>query len=364
MAILPRMVSDRRHHRTNLDTEGSCVSCNASTFFSMVGGRLSHPYRKALLLLVTIEVIRLVCFHHIVFPYLDVDKHYVLGFVDAVIGIVHVVGQSFLCLTTAYLLQCQLVQVINIGTSRPGENLVPYLQLIALLSLVGGLGSLCFQRSRLWALVNVAEALSCYPVLHTLRLYISVTVTATEKDSQQRHKQQPNPLLRGPVLTQILAVCEIWYMMMSLLSCLAELVEYNMETATITSTTTTVDTWIVGRPLQLLLLAAGHNQGNGVNDWTRLLLHSIFLNTLDELNHHISPSQEQSSSSSQRSSASANTPTPTTHTTTATASTNLYHEQRSSSKHIQIIDKDYDDDVDVENTTTQGQELLPIRRHV
>mmetsp|Transcript_7006 Transcript_7006/g.19632 ORF Transcript_7006/g.19632 Transcript_7006/m.19632 type:complete len:295 (+) Transcript_7006:97-981(+) len=203
-----------------------------------VGGKLSHPFRKALLHLVAIGLIRLVCFHHILFPYLDLEQqdNQIWNVLDAILGIIHVVGQSFLCLTTAYLLQSQLSNVINIG-GRPGSNLMPYLVVLAILSLGGALGASFYPK--LWSLINLAEAVSCLPVLQTLRLYNTIAVS--------NQHQQAN-LLRGPVLTQLLIIEEIWYFVTSVISFVGE------------ALVQTEDSFL-GRPLQLLLMAVQHNQG-------------------------------------------------------------------------------------------------------
>jgi len=41
-------------------------------------------------------------------------------------------------------------------------------------------------------------------------------------------------------------------------------------------------------PIVVLLAAVEHNQDSGIDDWTRLLIHSIFLNSLDEMQHYTS----------------------------------------------------------------------------
>ena len=256
MALLPRMPSD----------QGNDLS---------VGGKLSNPFRKGLLALVIIGLIRVVCFHHILFPYLDVEKDSFWSVVDSVLGILHTSGQSFLCLTTAYLLQCQLSTFINLG-ARPGANLVPYFFFLASLSLGGALGASLYHPN-LWSLINLAETVSCIPVLQTLRLYTSVTFSQNQSGGLRQS------FLRGPILTQILTIEEMWYLATSFISFIAEAIQ---------SGPVQVDSY-AGLPLQLILTAVRHNQDNGVDDWTRLLMHSIFLNSIDELTHVQQQQQQQ-----------------------------------------------------------------------
>jgi hypothetical protein len=209
---------------------------------------------------------------------------------DGIFGTIHVVGQSFLCLTTAYLLQRQLANYINLEGDAPGRNLVPYLLGVSGLTVAGALGSRVIDPSCL-CLVNLAEALSYYPVLQTLRLYTSVTTRGSSQVG-----------LRGPVLTQMLTVTEYWYLTTSLLSFVAEALD---------ETHGDLPDQAEGHFWQLISIAVRHNQDNGVDDWTRLLLHAVFLNSLDELHHVVPPDFDSSNGAS--------------HTTT-TASSNVSEE--------------------------------------
>ena len=251
VAVLPRMPSD---------TAQGCT----------IGGRLSFPFRRALLLLIGISVVRLLCFHVLV----QVDDNDAndgrggggfLAAMDATLETVHVIGQTFLCLTTAYLLQRQLSNYINIEGGAPGRNLVPFLIAVSCLTIVGSIGANTWHAG--WGcLINLAEAISCWPVLKTLRLYISVTTQGSIQKG----------LLRGPVLVQMLTVAELWYLSTSLTSFLAEAAD---------KTHGEMPTDTHGHFLRLLSIAVRQNQDNGVDDWTRLLLHAVFLNGLDELHH-------------------------------------------------------------------------------
>lgn len=246
VAILPRMPSD----------ESNCT----------VGGKLSYPFRRALLGLTMIGIIRTIGFH------LHHPNSVFLRTLDVALGTLHVVGQSFLCLTTAYILQCQLSNFINIEGGTPGRSLVPALVIVLILAILGAALSEVVHPN-FWCLVNLAEAYSCFPVLKTLRLYASVTTLGGRQHG------------RGPILVQILMVIEYWYLTTSLLSFVGEAaddVHENLDQAE-------------GRPIQILLQAIRHNQDNGVDDWTRLVLHSVFLNSIDELQHFTSSSTSTTS---------------------------------------------------------------------
>jgi len=79
-----------------------------------IGGKLSFPFRRALIWLLELGILRtLAChFHH--------PNSSTLATVDAVLGTIQVIGQVFLCLMTANTLQCQMASVINIEGGAPG----------------------------------------------------------------------------------------------------------------------------------------------------------------------------------------------------------------------------------------------------
>ena len=115
VAVLPRVPSDTLSSSTR------------------VGGRLSHPFRRALLWLVAIGFVRNISCHlWLAMSHMTngseatttTSSSSLLTIADAILGTTQVVGQNFLCLTTAYLLQCQLATVINIegGCNRPHRS--------------------------------------------------------------------------------------------------------------------------------------------------------------------------------------------------------------------------------------------------
>ena len=234
LAVGPRMPFDKPHELS-------------------IGGRLSFPYRCALLGLVALGMIRVVVCH-IVFPS--------FSSLDAVLGTIHVVGKSFLCLTTAYLLQVQLSAVINIS---PGNSLMTILIVVSILTVLAPILASTIHPNY-QSLEHIAEALSCFGVLDTLRTYSTVTA--------------PNSNRRGPFLTQLVRLTEYWILATSLLAFLGE--------ASHGFLFTKFHRDDEDHPVVVLLDAFRQNQDSGVDDWTRLLIHSIFLNTLDELQHFTS----------------------------------------------------------------------------
>lgn len=83
-----------------------------------VGGRLSRPFRKSMLCLPGLSIFRIFSCHTFegfMNQQIDDESHVVTTrfILDAMLGTIQVVGQNFLCLTTAYILQLQLQMVIN-----------------------------------------------------------------------------------------------------------------------------------------------------------------------------------------------------------------------------------------------------------
>jgi hypothetical protein len=233
VAVLPRMPSDA----------SGCT----------IGGKLSHPFRRSLIFLVGINVIRVVGCH------LHHPDSLQLKTLDLILGTTHVVGQSFLCLTTAYILQCQLSNYININ---PGRDLLPVLCVVFGLTVLGAVLSEV-RNPNFWCLVNLAEGISCWPVLRTLKTYASVTTVGGQHQG------------RGSILIQTLRTMEVCYLTTCVLSFFAEMLDDIHGNPDLAE----------GRPLKIVFEAIRQNQDNGIDDWTRLLVHSIFLNSIDEMEH-------------------------------------------------------------------------------
>lgn len=224
-----------------------------------IGGRLSFPFRRALVWLISIGIIRTLSCH------LHHPKSVSLAVVDAILGTVQAVGQSFLCLTTAYILRCQMQGVIHIEGGGPGQSLMPYFIIVLLLTSMGAVLSRA-AHPNWWCLENLAEALSCLPVLKTLSLYASLTTAHNGG--------------RGSVLVQILRVTECWFFVTALLCCFAEAID--RVHGDLNKLQEGSDDWW---GVRIILEAIRSNQDSGIDDYTRLLVHSIFLNCMDELHH-------------------------------------------------------------------------------
>ena len=233
-----------------------------------LGGQLSYPFRRALLSLIAIGVFRTLSCH------LHHPESKVLALTDVVLGTIQVLGQTFLCLTTAYILQFQMQNFVNIEGGRPGRSLMPTFIFVLLSTVTGSFLSLSVHPNW-WCLESLAEAASCFPVLRTINTYASVT-------TGQNHG-------RGSVLLQTLKLTEYWYLSLALLNFFAEAIDtLHGDVSKLEE-----DQWFA---LRVLLEATRSNQDNGIDDYVRLLVHAIFLNSLDEL-QHFSRSFEHSSTS-------------------------------------------------------------------
>lgn len=257
IAILPRVPSDTTHN-------------------SRIGGRLSLPFRRALLWLIGIGIVRTLACHLVavdqaageVNAYSSTISH-ILTIADAALATIQITGQSFLCLTTAYIMQCQMEGIINIEGGRPGRSLIPYLLIVMVLAVSGTLLS-ALLNPYFFCLVNLAEAISVKPVVQTLQTYASISTVNTDDN----HKKQ------GPILVQALLIVEYWFLTTSILSCIAELIDMAAPTTINGGSQSMAITTV-----KILLDAVRTNQDIGIDDWTRLLLHSVFLNSIDELMH-------------------------------------------------------------------------------
>ena len=234
VSVEPRMPSDPK---------GRCV----------VGGRLSGPFRRSLIGLVGLALFRF--FYRSLY---DVDDNNSAGFLflDGILVIAFNVGLSFLCMTTSYVLQCQMTTMINI---QPGKLQIPYLIAVAVTTIVGiALSRLI--HPNFGSLITLAGAISSPPILQTLWTYAMLTTRGGDQDG------------RGNVLTQILLATEYYYVFSCLVAFVAEAMYRGPE--------------IVDRTvLDDMIDSMRHHQDIGVDDWTRLLVHSIFVNLIDELTH-------------------------------------------------------------------------------
>lgn len=95
----------------------------------------------------------------------------------------------------------------------------------------------------------------------------------------------PNSGGSGPFLAQLVRLTEYWFLTTSLLAFVGEathgfiFIKFHHDDE--------------DHPIVVLLEAFRHNQESGVDDWTRLLIHSVFLNSLDELEHFTTSNGQQ-----------------------------------------------------------------------
>jgi hypothetical protein len=218
------------------------------TTWSIGGGTLSHPFRKLLLVIVAVNLLRL---------FLSSNEEYspASGLFSDSLGVVEVTGLSFLCLVTPYVLQTRLAGVINVG--RPGQDLVLPLALVAILSFFGVVLSRTVHPN-LWFLKKVAVAMTSLPVIRTLKTYNSVTTVGGRGHG------------RGFIISQIVMTVEYWHIILQLGCALG----YALNRGNPEAEDQLIDT---------LMRAARSTAFTG--DWTRILCHATFLNMMDELYH-------------------------------------------------------------------------------
>jgi hypothetical protein len=209
-----------------------------------LGGKLSRNFRKLLLLIVAINLSRL---------FLSGNESYrpEFGFFSDFLGVIEVTGLSFLCYLTPYILETKLANYINL---RPGASFYGPLVASAVLSLTG----LAFSRiihPRWYSLKKLAQAVSGPPVIKSVKRFNLVTTA-------QSHGN-------GFMMGQAMVVMEYWHVAAQLLCFLGYALDRphdnsNQETG-----------------YDILLQAFRSIAFLG--DWTRVLIHALFLNGIDEM---------------------------------------------------------------------------------
>jgi hypothetical protein len=257
-----------------------------------IGGRMSSPFRRALLGLLLLATTRFV-----ISKMLDMALFHV-ALIDGILVTCFNVGLSFLCMITSYILQCQLTNLINI---HPGKDLVPYLIAVFVMT-VAGITAARTTYPNLCALVSLAGAVSSIPVIKTLTLYARLTTLGGNQGG------------RGNVITQILLSTEYYYVFSCLVAFLAEVFYRGPNVEDYKWTDELID-------------SMRHHQDIGVDDWTRLLVHSIFLNLIDELTHVAPP----------RASAASTSRTPSADYSTASSVDLDVYDDEEDKEHMQMI---------------------------
>jgi len=220
-------------------------------FFSIGGSSLSYNYKRLLLAIASINLVRLVLKDSRI-------KLHVRVFADA-LGLVQQLGHTFLCFLTPYLLQTWLAPIVNLpGGRRPGSNLLSPLYLSTFLSAL----SVVLVRAshpNFWFLRKLGNVASSPPVLSTLTLFNSVTTPRVGLHHDGR----------GTIISQTLAAVEYWFVATQLLCAVGFAFDRRVQDPA---------QWT-----QLDQLLESFRQIAFVSDWTRILAHSVFINQLDEM---------------------------------------------------------------------------------
>lgn len=207
-----------------------------------IGGFLSRPFRKCVLLLAFQYTLR----HALHFTRI------VSRFSGAIEGIL----LSFMGLLTPYLLRGYLMDRINIPNG-PGRGLQVWVVAYAILSLLGFSLIVYTGDERFWIFKKIADVISVIPVLRTLQWYNMVTT------GQARYPG------RGPVLSQVMALCEYFTTGFHLVDALSKVCAF-LGIIDMTDPTTK-------------LILKGFYSGTHYIVYLRVLCHSIFLNYIDEM---------------------------------------------------------------------------------
>jgi len=232
VAVMPRQHIDRR----------------GGWWWKIGGGDLSYPFRRLLLSIAGINLARLVL----------KESRILMKFrvVCDALGIVQQFGCSFLCFLTPYILQTWLVPFINVPGGRPGASLMRPLYLSTSLSIL----SVVLVRTshpNFWFLRKLGNAVSGPPVLHTLAMFNAVTTRGGRHDG------------RGSIVSQSLRATECWFLATQLLCAVGFAFNDHGK-----------DEKDYGQWDQLL---GAFREIAFVSEWTRILVHALFVNQLDEL---------------------------------------------------------------------------------
>ena len=234
-----------------------------------IGGDISNPFRKMLLCIIGVNFVRMI----VSMQYVDLDsngtsvgKANLIGtnnreqrmILSDMLGVIEVVGVTFLCMLTPYLLQQQLSASINVGSEY---KLMPWIYIVSSFSI----GAMVLPNA--WFLKKIGNALSGVPVILTMRLYDSVV----SADSVHR--------ARGNILSQTLVMVEYWHIMTQLLCAIGYAFNSYDDN----------DVIIKNLPNpQIFSLLNAFKSIAFPSDWIRLFCHSIMLNRIDEISQYSS----------------------------------------------------------------------------
>lgn len=212
-----------------------------------VGGRLSSSFRRLLLVITALYILR---------KFLRLPRLCLL-----LLFAVESILFSFLSLLTPYLLRVFLANQINFpGRHLPGKGLSQWMHAVIALSGVATLCLMFFSNENFWALKKIADGLTFFPVVETLNLYNSVTTASTNYPG------------RGSVLSQVVLVGEYFFVASVVLDVILKILNI----------ADVLDWKDSGKFAKM-------NQHYAM--YGRILCHSILLNTIDESSCFVQPTQ-------------------------------------------------------------------------
>mmetsp|Transcript_28822 Transcript_28822/g.47674 ORF Transcript_28822/g.47674 Transcript_28822/m.47674 type:complete len:298 (+) Transcript_28822:97-990(+) len=229
---------------------------NDVPFPRSMGGDLSRPFRKILMMLTLLNVIRLFVFDDLRFGdsrtgALSKKEHF-MYWLYLISSATEAFFRSFLCLLTPYLLQCQLQNRINIG--RPGRDLMMWVYAVLFFNIMGCLIVQMTEDPRYWALKKLGDAISFLPVYKTLKLYNTIMTQGGRYPG------------RGNMTSQSLMIVEYLTVIATLLSALAYF-------------------FISSDEMDFASTLGAFRIIGAFANMTRVLCHAMLLNSLDEANY-------------------------------------------------------------------------------
>lgn len=213
-----------------------------------IGGRLSHNYRKLLIVITSLYF----------------SRYFLYGIIsitmDRLIVVTESILLSLLSLLTPYILRVWMSGKINVpGGRRPGKGLEPWIYATAALGLLGFCTKLYTGNDSWWIWKKIADALSFYPVRQTL-IWYNAFIT-----SQARYPG------RGSALSQVVMIGEYY----ALLACAMDITTKILLLLGILE----AEEW----SKSVLFISFYKNTVFAI--YTRCLCHSILINVLDETHY-------------------------------------------------------------------------------
>lgn len=238
-----------------------------------VGGNLSNRFRKLFLVLAAMNLARTVLFSDARFKGDDNQEETMTESATTwmYFGLTALesFGLSFMCFLTPYLIQCQLVDRINI---RPGKNILPWMYLVLVLNVFGMAATSAYHVTAFWSIKRLGDALAAVPVLKTLATYDSIT----------GFDRQGSSTRKGCVMSQALQAMEKVNFVATVLASLG----YLLAKQTLGTAARLPDpSWQETFSVAFRLFGVYCN-------WTRLVCHGLLLNSIDEVQYHVSAGDE------------------------------------------------------------------------